>query len=74
MYGNGRPGSRGHFKEASLITMGVLRQHKETLLAMLEAFAYDPLLAWSAKEIDPERGGQSQSSTSSFVRRWQQQS
>ncbi|WVF66281.1 hypothetical protein IAT40_001021 [Kwoniella sp. CBS 6097] len=41
------PGSRGTFKQASLIVMNVLRDSRSTLLAMLEAFLYDPLLSWT---------------------------
>jgi hypothetical protein len=56
VHGVKAPGSRGHFKRSSSITLGVLRQHKETLLAMLEAFALDPLLTWQAKEVDNPTG------------------
>ncbi|TYJ58649.1 hypothetical protein B9479_000485 [Cryptococcus floricola] len=41
------PGSRGSYKQASLIAMDVLRDSRSTLLAMLEAFLYDPLLSWT---------------------------
>lgn len=41
------PGSRGSFKQASIVTMGVLRDNRSSLLAMLEAFLYDPLLSWT---------------------------
>nr|ODO02215.1 phosphatidylinositol 3-kinase [Cryptococcus depauperatus CBS 7855] len=44
------PGSRGSFKQASLITMDVLRYSRSTLLAMLETFLYDPLLSWNANQ------------------------
>lgn len=50
------PGSRGHFKQSSTITMGVLRKAKDTLLAMLEAFAYDPLLIWRGKDEEEPKG------------------
>lgn len=40
------PGTRGTIKPASTATMGVLRASKSSLLAMLEAFLYDPLLNW----------------------------
>lgn len=43
------PGSRGTFKQASIISMGVLRNNRSTLLAMLEAFLYDPLLSWTVR-------------------------
>nr|XP_019014364.1 phosphatidylinositol 3-kinase [Kwoniella pini CBS 10737]OCF53145.1 phosphatidylinositol 3-kinase [Kwoniella pini CBS 10737] len=41
------PGTRGTFKQASLIVMNVLRDSRSTVLAMLEAFLYDPLLSWT---------------------------
>lgn len=41
------PGSRGSFKQASIVTMEVLRDNRSSLLAMLEAFLYDPLLSWT---------------------------
>lgn len=43
------PGSRGTFKQASIISMGVLRNNRSSLLAMLEAFLYDPLLSWTVR-------------------------
>ena len=46
-HGHKAPGSRGSFKQASIICMGVLRESRSTLLAMLEAFLYDPLLSWT---------------------------
>ncbi len=41
------PGSRGSFKQASIVTMRVMRDSRSSLLAMLEAFLYDPLLSWT---------------------------
>jgi phosphatidylinositol kinase/protein kinase (PI-3 family) len=41
---------------SSIMTLGVLREHKDTLLAMLEAFALDPLLTWQAKEVENPAG------------------
>lgn len=52
IHGTGPPGSRGHFKASSVLTMDIMRKHKASLLAMLEAFAYDPLLNWKAKEVE----------------------
>ncbi|WWD22809.1 hypothetical protein CI109_107303 [Kwoniella shandongensis] len=46
------PGSRGTFKQASLIVMDVLRDSHSTLLAMLEAFLYDPLLSWTVGDTE----------------------
>ncbi|WVR03316.1 hypothetical protein IAU60_000307 [Kwoniella sp. DSM 27419] len=45
------PGSRGTFKQASLIVMSVLRDSRSTILAMLEAFLYDPLLSWTSSRF-----------------------
>nr|XP_019048571.1 hypothetical protein I302_02343 [Kwoniella bestiolae CBS 10118]OCF27501.1 hypothetical protein I302_02343 [Kwoniella bestiolae CBS 10118] len=47
------PGSRGTFKQASLIVMNVLRDSRSTVLAMLEAFLYDPLLSWTIGPNEP---------------------
>ena len=41
------PGSRGSFKQASIVTMNAIREARSTILAMLEAFLYDPLLSWT---------------------------
>ena len=46
-WSNPVPGSRGSYKQASLITMEILRNSRSSLLAMLEAFLYDPLLSWT---------------------------
>ncbi|WRT63514.1 uncharacterized protein IL334_000419 [Kwoniella shivajii] len=51
------PGSRGTFKQASLIVMNVLRDSRSTLLAMLEAFLYDPLLSWTTSPDEPSHAG-----------------
>jgi phosphatidylinositol kinase/protein kinase (PI-3 family) len=53
-YGNAAPGSRGHFKRSSVIAMRIMRENSDTLLAMLAAFAYDPLLSWQAKDLDKD--------------------
>ena len=34
--------------------MGVLRDNKESLMAVLEAFVYDPLINWRLMQADPE--------------------
>ncbi|KAJ8079507.1 phosphatidylinositol kinase- protein kinase tor1 [Marasmius tenuissimus] len=39
-------GIEGSFRNACEITMKVLRDNKESLLAVLEAFVYDPLISW----------------------------
>nr|XP_018266518.1 phosphatidylinositol 3-kinase [Kwoniella dejecticola CBS 10117]OBR88676.1 phosphatidylinositol 3-kinase [Kwoniella dejecticola CBS 10117] len=49
------PGTRGTFKQASLIVMNVLRDSRSTVLAMLEAFLYDPLLSWTVSGNEKQR-------------------
>ena len=41
--------SRGNFIKSSVVTMEVLRENADILLAMLEAFLYDPLLSWTVR-------------------------
>lgn len=43
--------SRGNFIKSSVVTMEVLRENADILLAMLEAFLYDPLLSWTVGRI-----------------------
>lgn len=47
--GRETPGSRGSFNQASIVTMEVMRESRSSLLAMLEAFLYDPLLSWTVR-------------------------
>ena len=39
--------------------MKVLRDNKESLLAVLEAFVYDPLINWRLMQTDADRPGDS---------------
>jgi FKBP12-rapamycin complex-associated protein len=39
-------GVEGSFRNTCEITMRVLRDNKESLMAVLEAFVYDPLISW----------------------------
>uniref|UniRef100_H2Y9G5 Serine/threonine-protein kinase TOR n=1 Tax=Ciona savignyi TaxID=51511 RepID=H2Y9G5_CIOSA len=39
-------GIEGNYKHTCRMVMTVLRQHKESVMAVLEAFVYDPLLNW----------------------------
>ncbi|KAK7056413.1 phosphatidylinositol kinase-related protein kinase tor1 [Paramarasmius palmivorus] len=39
-------GIEGSFRNTCEITMKVLRDNKESLMAVLEAFVYDPLISW----------------------------
>lgn len=43
--------SRGNFIKSSVVTMEVMRENADILLAMLEAFLYDPLLSWTVRCI-----------------------
>ncbi|KAI0040710.1 atypical/PIKK/FRAP protein kinase [Auriscalpium vulgare] len=58
-------GIEGSFRNTCEITMNVLRDNKESLMAVLEAFVYDPLINWRLMptEADSRRavGGQSDS-------------
>lgn len=60
IYGKAAPGTRGHFKTSSVITMSIMRKQRTSLLAMLEAFAYDPLLDWQAKDVELQAKRQNQ--------------
>ena len=39
-------GIDGHFRSTCELVMNVLRENKDSLMAVLEAFVYDPLLNW----------------------------
>ncbi|KAG6843935.1 hypothetical protein H0H87_011583 [Tephrocybe sp. NHM501043] len=39
-------GIEGSFTKTSQVTMGVVRDNKDSLMAVLEAFVYDPLITW----------------------------
>jgi FKBP12-rapamycin complex-associated protein len=39
-------GIQGTFSKSCEVSMGVARSNRESLMAVLEAFVYDPLLAW----------------------------
>lgn len=47
-------GIKGTYRVTSEGVMRVLREHKESLLAVLEAFVHDPLLAWDVGRPKPE--------------------
>lgn len=51
-------GIQGSFKNTCEISMRVLRDNKEGLMAVLEAFVYDPLINWRLMqaEVDNRRG------------------
>lgn len=39
-------GIEGNFRNTAQISMRVLRDNKDSLMAVLEAFVYDPLISW----------------------------
>lgn len=55
-------GIDGSFKVTSEITMNVLRHNREPLLAVLEAFIYDPLVSWRLT-TETETRGRTQAAT-----------
>ncbi|KAG6820409.1 hypothetical protein H0H93_000916 [Arthromyces matolae] len=48
-------GIEGSFRKTCEITMQVLRDNKESLMAVLEAFVYDPLINWRLMQTDDAR-------------------
>ncbi|KAJ2934856.1 hypothetical protein H1R20_g2275, partial [Candolleomyces eurysporus] len=48
-------GIEGSFRNTCEITMAVLRDNKESLMAVLEAFVYDPLINWRLMQVDVDR-------------------
>ncbi|KAI0032654.1 atypical/PIKK/FRAP protein kinase [Vararia minispora EC-137] len=48
-------GIEGSFRHTCEITMNVLRDNKESLLAVLEAFVYDPLINWRLMPTDGDK-------------------
>ncbi|KZT69244.1 phosphatidylinositol 3-kinase [Daedalea quercina L-15889] len=49
-------GIEGSFRNTCEISMKVLRDNKESLMAVLEAFVYDPLINWRLMQADPVEG------------------
>jgi len=47
-------GIEGSFRNTCEISMKVLRDNKESLMAVLEAFVYDPLINWRLMQTDVE--------------------
>jgi len=45
-------GIEGSFRNTCEITMTVLRDNKESLMAVLEAFVYDPLINWRLMQTE----------------------
>eukprot|EP00617_Octactis_speculum_P004597 CAMPEP_0185777138 /NCGR_PEP_ID=MMETSP1174-20130828/88411_1 /TAXON_ID=35687 /ORGANISM="Dictyocha speculum, Strain CCMP1381" /LENGTH=233 /DNA_ID=CAMNT_0028465413 /DNA_START=53 /DNA_END=754 /DNA_ORIENTATION=- len=46
----------GTFRSTCIQVMGVLRDNKDSLLAMLEAFVYDPLIGWKIMNATDQEG------------------
>lgn len=44
--GLGITGVEGVFRRASEVTMGILRNNKDSLMSVLETFVHDPLVDW----------------------------
>ncbi|KAH8093828.1 FAT-domain-containing protein [Cristinia sonorae] len=47
-------GIEGSFRNTCEISMTVLRENKDSLMAVLEAFVYDPLINWRLMQTDVE--------------------
>ncbi|PSR71034.1 hypothetical protein PHLCEN_2v13082 [Hermanssonia centrifuga] len=47
-------GIEGSFRNTCEISMKVLRDNKESLMAVLEAFVYDPLITWRLMLTEPD--------------------
>ncbi|KDQ22311.1 hypothetical protein PLEOSDRAFT_1051426 [Pleurotus ostreatus PC15] len=47
-------GIEGSFRRGCEISMRVLRENKESLMAVLEAFVYDPLINWRLMQADAD--------------------
>jgi serine/threonine-protein kinase mTOR len=46
-------GTQGSFEKTCDITMTVLREEKVSVMAMLEAFVFDPLINWRLLQSRP---------------------
>lgn len=51
-------GIEGNFRNTAQITMKVLRENKDSLMAVLEAFVYDPLISWRLTAGQEGHGGE----------------
>eukprot|EP01117_Protostelium_nocturnum_P004771 TRINITY_DN1729_c0_g1_i6.p1 TRINITY_DN1729_c0_g1~~TRINITY_DN1729_c0_g1_i6.p1 ORF type:complete len:2769 (-),score=631.24 TRINITY_DN1729_c0_g1_i6:553-8859(-) len=50
----GFTGTNGYFKEACKCTLQVLRDNKEILMTLLDAFVYNPLIDWTIDKVSDE--------------------
>ncbi|KZV98444.1 phosphatidylinositol 3-kinase [Exidia glandulosa HHB12029] len=53
---------QGTFRNTSQIALGLMREHRDSLLAVLEALIYDPLISW--RLVQPERRTRTRSNVS----------
>ncbi|KAJ6615603.1 hypothetical protein B0H10DRAFT_2220252 [Mycena sp. CBHHK59/15] len=53
--GLGVTGVEGVFRTACEVTMGLLRDHKDSLMSVLDAFIHDPLVEWEDEKRKLER-------------------
>ena len=60
-------GIEGSFRNTCEISMKVLRENKESLMAVLEAFVYDPLINWRLMQPDVERRGEGTHTQCHFI-------
>jgi len=58
----GVSGTEGNYRCTCEATMGALRRHKGSLMAMLEAFLHDPLINWRLARPAEERASSAQTS------------
>lgn len=56
-------GVEGTFRVTAAQVLTVLRGSRQSLMALLEAFVYDPLLNWRLQEIQNPRGARIQTTT-----------
>ena len=59
-------GIEGNYRNTCEIVMTVLRENKESLLAVLESFVYDPLLNWRLLTLSMGAEGQNTVDKSTF--------
>ena len=66
-------GIEGTYRCTCESTMDVLRRNKDSLMAVLEAFVYDPLLNWRLIDNKP-KSKKSETNNSSYQKRSQNDS
>ncbi|KAJ1736119.1 hypothetical protein LPJ61_000169 [Coemansia biformis] len=53
----GITGYEGAFRKTCELTLGLLREHRDTLMSVLESFLHDPLVEWSRRATRSNRAG-----------------